>query len=169
MIGVFVQSAGILLREGREAMLVIAALAAYLDKVGGRNRLAALYAGAGVAILASVIAALLFEAFNSGVHSDVMEGVIILFAAALMLYVSGWLLLRQDPRAWQDFLKHRAEEALAKETTIAVALLAFFAVFREGAAAVLFIHALAQPEGGWSIALTGGLDAAALGPATLSS
>ena len=91
---------------------------------GGRNRLAALYAGAGVAILASVVAALLFEAFNSGVHSDVMEGVIILFAAALMLYVSGWLLLRQDPRAWQDFLKHRAEEALAKETTLAVALLA---------------------------------------------
>lgn len=167
MIGAFVQSAGILLREGLEAMLVIAALAAYLDKVGSRHRVGALYAGAGIAIIASVVAALLFEVFNNGVHSDVIEGVIILFAAALMLYVSGWLLLRQNPRAWQNFLKRRAEEALAKETTFAVAFLAFFAVFREGAETVLFIHALAQTEGGWSLALIGGLSAAACALAIL--
>ena len=58
--GTFIQAAMILLREGLEAMLVIAALAAYLDKAGARSRLPALYGGAVLAIGASLIAAFLF-------------------------------------------------------------------------------------------------------------
>jgi Iron permease FTR1 family len=116
MISTLVQSATILLREGLEAMLVIAALAAYIDKLGMRRRLGALYAGAGAAIVASFFAAWLFEVFNNGVHSDILEGITILGAAALMLYVSGWLLLRQDARAWQQFLKTKADGALSRQT-----------------------------------------------------
>ena len=157
MTGTFFQSAAILLREGLEALLVIAALAAYLRKAGACGRLAALYGGAGAAIIASIFAAWLFEVFNKGAHSDLMEAGIILCAAVLMLYVSGWLILRQDPRAWQGFLKSKAEEALAKQTGIAVALLAFLAVFREGAESVLFVHTLAATSGGWSPELVAGL------------
>jgi high-affinity iron transporter len=157
MTGAFVQAAVILLREGLEALLVIAALAAYLNKVGASSRVAALYTGAGLAVLASLIAAWLFEMFNDGVHSDLMEAGMIIVAAALMLYVSGWLMLRQDPRAWQGFLKDEADKALAQQTGLAVALLAFLAVFREGAETVLFVHALAKTEGGWTAALLGGL------------
>jgi high-affinity iron transporter len=163
MSGTFVQAAAILLREGLEALLVLAALAAYLDKAGARARLPAFWTGAGLAVLASVIAAWLFAAFNNGAHSDILEGCIILAAAALMLYVSGWLLLRQDPRAWQAFLKSQADEALARQTGLAVAALAFLAVFREGAETVLFIHALASTSGGWTLPLFGGLLAGAAG------
>lgn len=143
-------------------MLVIAALAAYIDKAGMHRRLGALYTGSVAAVIASVIAAWAFEIFNNCVHNDVVEGVMILGAAALMLYVSGWLLLRQDPRSWQEFLKTKAEEALAKQTGVAVASLAFLAVFREGAETVLFIHALAQSAGGWSVGLISGLVAGAV-------
>lgn len=163
MNGTFVQSAAILLREGLEALLVIAALAAYLKKSGASARLTALYGGALLAILASILAAWLFEIFNNGAHSDLMEAGIILCAAVLMLYVSGWLMLRQDPRAWQGFLKTKADEALAKQTGIAVGLLAFLAVFREGAESVLFIHALATTSGGWSAELLAGLVAGGAG------
>lgn len=163
MLSAFIQSATILLREGLEAMLVVAALAAYLDKSGARQRISALYAGSALAIVASLIAAWLFAIFNSGVHNDMLEAVTILCAAALMLYVGGWLLLRQDPRAWQGFLKGKADEALAKGTGGAVAILAFLAVFREGAETVLFIHALAQTSGGWSAGLFAGLLVAAFG------
>ena len=163
MAGTFVQSAAILLREGLEALLVIAALAAYLKKTGASARLSALYGGALFAILASIFAAWLFELFNNGAHSDLMEAGIIACAAGLMLYVSGWLMLRQDPRAWQGFLKTKADEALAKQTGIAVALLAFLAVFREGAESVLFVHALASTSGGWSAELLAGLLAGAAG------
>jgi high-affinity iron transporter len=162
MASTFIQSALILLREGLEALLVIAALAAYLDKAGARDRIVALYAGGGGAIAASLLAAWLFEIFNNGAHSDLMEAAVIVVAAALMLYVSGWLMLRQDPRAWQGFLKSKADEALAKRTGIAVAALAFLAVFREGAESVLFIHALATTSGGWGVELIAGLMSAAV-------
>src|ERR1700754_3030490 len=163
MSNAFVQAAVILLREGLEAMLVIAALAGYLRKVGGGHRIAALYGGALAAIGFSLVAAWLFAVLNSGEHSDVLEGVIILVAAGLMLYVSGWLMVKQDPKGWQDYLAHKAEGALAQDTVWAVAALAFLAVFREGAETVLFINALATTEGGWSAGLFAGLGAATVG------
>jgi high-affinity iron transporter len=157
MLNVFVQSATILLREGLEAMLVITALAAYLKKVDAHDRLTALYTGAALAIAASLVAAWLFQILNSGEHNDILEGVVILAAAALMLYVSGWLLVRQDPRAWQGYLATKANDALAKRTGLAMGMLAFLAVFREGAETILFIYALAKTSGGWSAALISGL------------
>lgn len=163
MSSAFIQASVILLREGLEAMLVIAALAAYLRKAGATHRLHALYGGALIAVGASIVAAWLFAMLNSGQHSDVLEGFIILFAAALMLYVSGWLMVKQDPRGWQDYLAHKADSALAQDTGWAVAALAFFAVFREGGETVLFINALASTEGGWSGGLFAGLAAATFG------
>ena len=160
--GVFVQSAIVLLREGLEAMLVVAALGAYLQKSGATQRLPALYFGALAAILASLAAAWVFQQFYGGAHNDLVEGVVILIAAGLMLYVSGWLLLRQDPRAWQAYLRQRADDALARQTGWAVAALSFLAVFREGAETVLFIHALAKTSGGWSMELAAGLGAASV-------
>jgi high-affinity iron transporter len=167
MSSAFIQAAVILLREGLEAMLVIAALAGYLTKAGGAHRIRALYGGALAAIGASIIAAWLFAVLNSGEHSDILEGIIILFAASLMLYVSGWLMVKQDPRGWQDYLAHKADTALAQDTEWAVATLAFLAVFREGAETVLFINALASTEGGWSAGLFAGLGAATVGLAVL--
>src|ERR1700709_2564596 len=163
MSSAFIQAAVILLREGLEAMLVIAALAGYLTKAGAGHRINALYAGALAAVGASIIAAWLFAVLNSGEHSDVLEGIVIMVAAALMLYVSGWLMVKQDPRGWQDYLAHKADSALAQDTVWAVGALAFLAVFREGAETVLFINALAGAEGGWSAGLFAGLGGAATG------
>lgn len=160
---VFAQSAVILLREGLEALLVLAALAAYLVKADARDRLPALYAGAALAVAASFVAAWVFQVFNNGAHSDVFEAFVILAAAALMLYVSGWLLLRQDPKAWQQYLQVQADAALARRTGLAVGMLAFLAVFREGAETVLFVYALAKTSGGFSAELIAGLVAAAFG------
>ena len=56
MSSAFVQAAVILLREGPEAMLVIAALAGYLTKVGAGHRIQALYGGSLAAVGASIIA-----------------------------------------------------------------------------------------------------------------
>lgn len=167
MSSVFIQAAVILLREGLEAMLVIAALAGYLNKAGAAHRVKALYGGALVAVAASFVAAWLFAVLNSGDHSDVLEGVIILFAAALMLYVSGWLMVKQDPKGWQAFLSQKADQAISQDTVWAIGALAFFAVFREGAETVLFINALATSEGGWSAGLFAGLAVAAVGLAVI--
>jgi high-affinity iron transporter len=163
MSSTFIQAAVILLREGLEAMLVVAALAGYLTKAGANNRISALYGGALAAIGASIVAAWLFAVLNSGEHSDILEGLVILLAAGLMLYVSGWLMVKQDPRGWQDYLARKADGALAQDTVWAVAALAFLAVFREGAETVLFINALASAGGGWNVGLFAGLGAATAG------
>ena len=167
MSSAFIQASVILLREGLEAMLVIAALAAYLKKSGGGHRVTALYYGALAAVIASLLMAWGLATLNSGEHSEVFEGVVILFAAALMLYVSGWLIVKQDAGGWQEYLTEKADTALAQDTGIAVATLAFLSVFREGAETVLFVQALASAEGGWSAGLFGGLAAAVLALAVL--
>jgi hypothetical protein len=53
MTGTFAQAAAILLREGLEALLVIAALGAYIVKAGGQDRLKALYVPASLSSPAS--------------------------------------------------------------------------------------------------------------------
>jgi high-affinity iron transporter len=155
------QSGTILLREGLEALLVIAALAAFLKRAGFPEKVRSLYAGAGLAILASFGAAVVFELFFEGEHNDFIEAGVMVVAAVLMLYMSGWLYLKQDPKAWMSDLKRSAQRALDSGTTISLAVIAFLAVFREGGETILFLHALAKTSGGWTFGLIAGLVVAA--------
>lgn len=155
--GVFVQAFSLLAREGLEAILVLTALAIYLQRVGATKQLPALWIGAGSAIMFSLLMAWALATFTTATHSDLFEGVTILIAAGLMIYVSGWLMLRQDPRAWQGYLRQQADRALSGGTVFAVGLLAFTAVMREGAETVLFLHTLASTSGGWSGSMFGGI------------
>lgn len=156
------QAALILLREGLEAMLVIAALAAFLRRSGQPDRLKPLYAGAIAAIAASFGAAWVFETYFDGAHNDLFEACIMLLAATLLLYMSGWLFLRQNPKAWQAELQRAAERAVGAGTALSLAGIAFLAVFREGGETVLFLHTLARTSGGWSFGIFAGLAGAAM-------
>jgi high-affinity iron transporter len=153
----FVEALTIVLREGLEAILVLAALAAYLARADANDRLNALWLGAAAALLASIAAAWVFEQFFNGVHNDLFEGITILLTAALMFYVSGWLLIKQDPKAWQHYMNRQADQALSAQSTYLVGALAFFAVMREGGESVLFLHVLAKTSGGWTAALISGV------------
>ena len=158
----FVQAFTILFREGLEALLVIAALAAFLRRSGAGERIATIYLGAAAAGLASLGMAWIFETYFDGNHSDLFEAGVMLAAAALMFYMSGWLFIRQDPRAWQADLNRLAERALGAGTVLSLAGIAFLAVFREGAETILFIHALAKSASGFDGSLLAGLAAAAV-------
>lgn len=162
-LSVALQSASILLREGIEAMLVVAALAAFLRRSGAVAELKAVYLGAILAILASVLAAIVFDVFLGGAHDDRLEAAVMLFASGLMLYMSGWLFLRQNPGAWAAALRRSAEHAISSGASLSLAAIAFLAVFREGGETVLFLHALAQSSGGWSVGLNIGLLTAVVG------
>jgi len=156
------QSGLILLREGLEALLVIAALAAFLHRAGAADKARAVYWGAGLAILASFGAAWIFEQYFAGQHNDFMEAGVMVVAAALMFYMSGWLFLRQDPKAWMADLKRSAERALGYGTAFWLGAIAFLAVFREGGETILMLHAAATTGGGWNAGFIGGLVAAAI-------
>lgn len=158
-----VQAAAILLREGLEAMLIIAALAAFLRRSDLQDKLRPLYAGAAAAIVASLGSAWVFETYFNGAHNDLLEAGVMLFAAALMFYMSGWLFLRQDPKTWQAELHRAAERAVDAGTALSLAGIAFLAVFREGGETILFLHTLAQTSGGWGPGILGGLGVATFG------
>ena len=162
-----IQSSTILLREGLEAMLVIAALAGMLRRTGALSGLKPLYIGALLAILASIAAAVVFEFFYNGAHDDRIEFIVLVVASALMFYMSGWLFLRQDPRAWQAELKLLADKALASKTVWSLAAISFLAVFREGGETVLFLHAAAMSSGGWGVGMLVGIAAASVALAIL--
>lgn len=156
----FMQAGLLVLREGFEALLVIAALGAYLVKSGEHKRLPALYGGALAAVVASIALAWAFSRFNNGANNPLMEGIVLSAASFLLFYVSGWLLVRQDPRQWQSYLKKQADVATATGTMWAFVALSFFAVLREGAETVLFLSALAGNSGGWSGTVVAGAGAA---------
>lgn len=150
----------ILFREGLEAILVLAALAAFLKRAAP-ERAAHLGWGAAAGVGASLLAAIAFMAWRGGNHDDRIEGISCLLAAGLMLWTGGWLARRSDPRAWAADLRRRAEAAIASERVgLAVGAIGFLAVFREGAETMLFMTALLR-EAPSPAALLPGLGVAA--------
>jgi high-affinity iron transporter len=158
----FVQAFIILFREGLEALLVIAALAAFLRRANAAERITPVYMGALAAVAASAVMAWVFATFYDGNHSDLFEAGVMLAAAALLFYMSGWMFVRQDPKAWQADLNRLAERALGAGTVLSLAGIAFLAGFREGAETILFVHALAKTANGFDASLLSGLAAAAV-------
>lgn len=156
------QSGAILLREGLEALLVIATLVAVLRRAGAGASVRPVYLGAAAAVVLSIAAAVVFETLYGGAHDDRLEALVMVVAAGLMLYMSGWLFLRQDGQAMMSALRSSADQALAAGTTYSLMGIAFLAVFREGAETILFLHALVKSEGGWNAGLAFGLVAAGL-------
>ena len=151
------QSGAILLREGLEAMLIVAVLAGVLTKSGAGARVRLLYLGAGVALVASLGMAVVFAYLFNGAHNDWLEAGVMAVAAGLMFYMSGWLYLKQDPRSLAAHLKQGADKAALTGAGFSFFSLAFLAVFREGAETMLFLQALAKTEGGWNLGLALGL------------
>ena len=160
---VFAQSLLILLREGAEAMLVVAALAAYLRRAGGADRLWVIYAGAGIAVPLSLLTgwALTGVLQAAGASRAVIEGVTMIFAAGVLGCVSFWLFSKSEARRWQAWIAGQIDTALSNGSLFALGGAACLAVYREGAETVLFYHALATGSTGQMPAIAAGMAAAA--------
>ena len=83
--------AGILFREGLEALLVVIALVAGTREAGRIGRSNDIYAGAITAIVASIALAWGVNHLISDDASDTLEGIFQVLAAATLFYVSSWL------------------------------------------------------------------------------
>jgi len=141
----FVDSMLIILREGFEAILIVSALAAYLVRIGQRSRRPYLYAGAALAVVASIAlwAATRSAIDVSGSRREAFEGWTILVATGVLFWVSYWLISKAEADRWQAFVKSRVERAVGQGALFGLGLLAFIVVFREGLETVLFYEAVA--------------------------
>ena len=145
--GIF-DAAIILLREGLEALLVIVALSAFLKKSGSLGGQRWLWGGAVSGLLGSVALGLAIQASLGAVinpsNREVMEGLIGLFAAGMLVYVSYWLHSKASLGGWQTYINQRTTRAVAGGQLLGLAVLAFLAVFREGAETSLFYLGMAS-------------------------
>ena len=139
----------IVLREGLEALLVVAAIVAFLIKSGRREALPWIHAGwIGALALGFVtwfVASTLIDI--SGATRELTEGVTALLAAAILLYVGFWLHGKSYAQAWKAFIEQHLKDALQHGTLWALAGLSFLAVYREAFETVLFYQALWQQAG----------------------
>ncbi|WP_309386457.1 FTR1 family iron permease [Cerasicoccus frondis] len=163
--GRVVQSFLILFREGIEAMLVVAALVAYLRRSGYSDKVKVIWWSCGLALIASVAAAWLLTSViqASGANQEVIEGVTMLIAALVLVYVSYWLTAKRDADRWQAFVKKSMDQAISGGSMFALGLVAFLAVFREGAETILFYQALMAGSGEQNNSVWIGMAIAAVG------
>jgi len=137
----FISSLMILLREGLEAILVLAAILAFLRNTGQQHSLRSVHAGWGLALLAGVatwaLAAYVIDV--SGAQRELLEGSTALFASVVLLWVGVWMHDRRHAAAWQASIRGHLQGGGGR---FGFAALAFFAVYRELFEVILFYETL---------------------------
>ena len=139
----FLAAFGIIVREGLEAILIIAAIIAYLVKSGNKSILKNVYIGAILGIAASFVAAGLLSYLKkvwvgAGQSQEVIEGITALIAVCVLFYVSNWMISKSEAASWSRYIDGKVQSSVAEGSGFALAFTAFLSVFREGAEVVLF-------------------------------
>ena len=140
----FLASLFIILREGFEAILVVAAIAAYLNRSNRPDLSRVVYWNALAAIAASVITALaLQKVFRiSGAQQEILEGATMLLATVVLFFVSNWMFSKAQAESWKRYIDGKVKSAAAGGSAAALGAAAFLAVYREGAETILFYQAM---------------------------
>ena len=149
----FLAAFGIIVREGLEAILIIAAIIAYLTKSGNSGMLKKVYAGAVLGIAASFAAAgLLFYLkkvwVGAGQSQEILEGITALIAVCVLFYVSNWMISKAEAASWTKYIDGKVQSSVAMGSGFALAFTAFLSVFREGAEVVLFYQPMLSEGNG---------------------
>lgn len=137
----FLSSLLILLREGLEAILVLAAILAFLRNTGQHQVAHSVHVGWGLALVAGfatwALAAWLLDI--GGAQRELMEGCTALFAAVMVLWLGVWMHDRRHAAAWQDYIR---SSLVSGGGRFGFAVLAFFSVYRELFEVILFYETL---------------------------
>ncbi|MGY4660871.1 high-affinity iron transporter [Pseudomonas chlororaphis] len=153
----------ILLREGLEAILVLAAILAFLRNTGQQSAVRSVNVGWGLALLAGLatwaLAAYVIDV--SGSQRELLEGATALFASVMVLWLGVWMHDRRHAAAWQDYIK---SSLVGGGGRFGFAVLAFFSVYRELFEVILFYETLWLQAGpaGHNAVLAGGATALVL-------
>ncbi len=153
----------ILLREGLEAILVLAAILAFLRNTGQQSAVRSVNIGWALALVAGfatwALAAYVIDV--GGAQRELLEGCTALFAAVMVLWLGVWMHDRRHAAAWQDYIK---SSLVSGGGRFGFAMLAFFSVYRELFEVILFYETLwlqAGPAGHQAV-LAGGATALVL-------
>ena len=151
---IFLGAFGIIVREGLEAILVIAAIIAYLVKAGQSKYLRSVYVGSVLGIVCSFLAAYALTLVKRAVGDaygaqaqEIMEGCTALVAVCVLFYVSNWMISKAEAEAWTTYIDDKVQSSVQTGSSKALAFAAFLSVFREGAEVVLFYQPMLVEDG----------------------
>jgi high-affinity iron transporter len=139
-----VSAFSILFREGLEATLVVAAILGYLEASRNRQYRGAVLRGVAGALAASIAIFIIVTALIrlAPAQRELIEAATALAAVGVLFWVSFWLVSKIDQRRWMEFVRAKVFAAAATGSTLALFMVGFTAVFREGLEVVLFYQAL---------------------------
>lgn len=134
----------IMLREGVEAALVVAIMLVVLKRSGRRDLERAVFWGVGLAVVASIGAAVALNLL--AIDDDAYDGVLYLISALFVGSMMWWM--HRKARSLRAGIEQRIQQAVAaspqrdRKSSWALGAFAFLMVFREGAEAVMFLSAI---------------------------
>jgi high-affinity iron transporter len=146
----------ILLREGFEATIIVAALLAALRKMEAMEQVRVVHAGWVSALVVGAVAFVFGQKLLAGANRELMEGVAALLAVGMLLYAALWLNARTNMSRFMGELRQKMQGALGRGSTVGLFSIAFTAVLRESFETAIFLQGLAldSPSGMmWGLAL----------------
>ena len=145
----------IALREGLEAALIVGILVAYIVRTDCRQLLKPLWIGVATAIAASLGLGAILSFTSAELSSrgeELFAGLTSFIAVGLVTWMVFWM--KRAARTLRDELHGKVDNALVGGP-ISLALVAFFAVMREGLETALFIYTNFKTVGAASSATVG--------------
>jgi high-affinity iron transporter len=157
----FVGSFTILLREGLEALLIVVAMIAFLQKAERQDMLPYVHGGWIAALAAGIVTWVVatYLISISGASRELTEGFGSLTAAVVLISVGIWMHGKAQADTWQVYIREKMSKALSRRSAWFLFLLSFVVVYREVFETILFYAAL-WSQGGGAAMLAGGLAAA---------
>lgn len=139
----------IVFREALEASLIVGIILTVLSRLGEIRYFPHVIGSSLAAILASFLAGGVLMSLTSqaqGRMEELIEGVISIAACGVLTYMIFWM--DRQARNIKPDIETKVERALDQKELLAIILLPFLAVFREGAETVLFLSAVASQNSG---------------------
>jgi high-affinity iron transporter len=145
----FFYSFGTLVREGVEAILVIAAIAAYLLRMGNKKSVRVVYWSGVAAVVASALAAIALQYLLDlgGANQEIIEGATMILATVVLFCVSNWMFSKAEAEVWKEYITSKVQKAVTTGSAFALGAASFLAVFREGAETILFYQSILSQAG----------------------
>ncbi|MFL6753069.1 MAG: FTR1 family protein [Sphingomicrobium sp.] len=148
----------ILLREGLEALLIVVAMLAFLNKAERPELTRPVHIGWTGALAAGALTWWVATSLITvtGASRELTEGFGSLLAAAVLLFVGVWMHGKAQAGQWQRYIREKLHNAISRESGWFLFSLAFIAVYREVFETILFFTAMAA-EGSVGSLIAGGL------------
>jgi len=137
----------ILLREGLEALLIVATLLSFLKKVNQHNKQKWIWIGVAAGLAASVVLSfiinMVFSQLTAASSREYLEGIVGIVAVVMMLTVGAWLHSKSNIHAWNRYIGSQMNQAIETGRLVSFSLISFFSIFREGAETIIFYSGMA--------------------------